>query len=355
MSNLVQKNNEIIYTVSLQDIIRSLPPIDKHLETFFIGEDREKLYEILAKLSIPDITHLFISISSFFEKRFAEKPMTLIQIEELDLKQLAYEFANQLNIPVPLVITEVERQEFKDILSKLGRVMLHEFVFPLILEECPEIAVSVKNLIKRSIASVCIIEGINKVEVFDMLQLEELPVERPIGYLNPVKPHQEIIYITTKNEKTNGSAILVCNHLSEDRKKYLSILLKQYGVCKGWRPFYNLIDTNGKSSQIIKVNPEKINLLLRVIFLLNQKKTESGKRYISLNKGKGLWDFLQQYLINEKTDDFFKRAFRKISSETNREKEHLDVRNSAERILKEVLEVEENTLKKIIAKEDDNN
>lgn len=304
------------------------------LEVHFKDGNSAILNKIFQFLGVENADQLFERILTVVISKIDPKTLNHSEIEQLDFFSIAEEIPAQFEVNEGIDMSEVDLQVLQKIYRDFAYVVLHKVAFPMMLFENPNIAVSAKNLIKRTIASIDLGDNPDFSKIFGELDLEELPTEITpelifkLGGTIPgiVGPQK----VATDEQVDVFDAILYCE-LTPEQAIYLSYTLAEdYAIFKNWKQFYNILKPNGKKYSNVIVASNKIGLLLWVISELRARKTPTRTPYLSIKKGIGMWDFFQRFLIDSRTDEIFKRELRKLKSEN-------DFQEAANQIVSELL------------------
>lgn len=292
----------------------------------FTGREKEIMDTLLAEFEFENINQFFEAVFNVVNEKIDFDNIDDVSIESLDLFGLANDIANTLeqkdNLPQ---ITEDDIIRFDGKIKEFTHTTLHNIAFPLMALENPNLAYSTKNLLKRVISSLESNEQIDISEVYDKLDLENLPTEfTPDLFfrLGGKIPGLEQNIVDEIEEYADEQTIIYCE-LNTEQAAYLAYTLEEASVIKKWKPFFCLLKSNGKKYDNVIVSTHKVGLLLSVISELRERKTIADGRYLFTNKhrGNGIWGFFQGYLINSKTDQPFSRELRQLKNENGNQEE----------------------------------
>lgn len=322
----------IINDTTSEELSESVKILTQLAGDHFSGKDKELLTALLSKLGFVDIEDLFKRFMALVASKIDLTSLDYTKIEEIDLFGLSNEIADSLEIEKFSDIEEVIPPEFEERLTEFIHSIMHNFAFPLLALESPNIAESAKNLIKRMISAYCGDTDLGG--IYDSLGIEELPTKPSIdlflrlGGKIPGFDVEQVVSesdILQEEERTTKQKILCCK-LTDEQAAYLAYSLQEeYEAIKNWKMFYNLLVSRGKGYNNVIVCSNKIGLVLCVIYELYSRKNLLGVKYIYIDGVNGIWPFFQQYLINSKTDQIFQRELRKIPRKKSEEQEAKDI------------------------------
>ena len=305
----------------LDDSIKILTNIT---DIIFVGKEKEILNHLLSEFEFENFSQFFETVFNSLNEKLDLDNLDSAQIESLDIFGLVQEVATSLkekdNLPQ---LNEVELLKFDGKIKEFIHTLLHDVSFPLLVLENPNVAYSAKNLLKRTISSLQKNEDVDISEVYEELDLENLPTEftpELFFRLGGTIPGFEQNTVEDIEEQISETTNLYCD-LSIEQAAYLAYILEEALVIKKWKPFYNLLKSNGKKYDSVIVYHNKIGLLLSVISELRERKTIADGRFIYTNRGYGIWGFFQGYLINSRTDQPFSRELQKLKNENGRTEE----------------------------------
>lgn len=290
---------------------------------YFKGRNAEIFQDILSRFEFKDSNQFMETILSFMNQRINFETLNNSDIEQIDIIGLVKELAGELNYTGESIeISEKETEKFENSMKDFSHSVLHDVAFPLLLIENPNLAPSAKNLIKRVISSMQSDEGIDMSDVYQTLEIENLPTEFTMDmFLRLGGNIPGLAQQTTIDEAVKDSPCILFCELSPAQAVYLAhVLHTDYYAVKNWKALYHLLKSNGKKYDSIVVDNERKGILLSVLHGLYEKKTVTNDRYLRTNGENGIWDFFQGFLIDSKTDQPFNRELRKLRSE-NCEKE----------------------------------
>ena len=305
-----------------EDLTEAINVLTNLTNQFFTGEDAEILKNMLAHNSFKSTEAFFEAVFGKVAERVDISSLNNTEIEEHDLLNIGKDIANLFE---PKEFSEIKPEDavkFESSLKKFVYFTLHKVAFPMMVLENPNIALSAKNLLKRTIAAAQQEEGVDLSEVYEELKIEELPTEFDqelfLELGGKIPGITEPLYEIIDSEVTDPK--LFHTEMSEVHAVYLAYTLKNdYFVFKNWKPFFNLLKSNGKKYDNVIVYNDKIGLLLCVLSELYERKTTMGTRYVYVSKTNGIWTFFEQYLIDSKTDQLFSEL-RKITRKEYEEK-----------------------------------
>jgi hypothetical protein len=319
-------------------------------QQYFINEDADILKMLISEFSFESVEDFFESIFEMIGERIDFENLEVGDLEQIDFIALAKDIANSMKRKGQMTLKEEEAKKFDETFKKFGKASLHDLLFPMILVENPNIAVSVKNILKRNIASSQPDEDIDLSKIYEDLEIESLPTEFSMDLLNRLGgkiPGLENIEVVETNEVESEEPTLLYCELSTEQAIYLASMLKDDRVINNWEQLFHLFKINNKKYDSVLVNPNKVGLLLSIIHLLYERKTLAKVRYLRTNKGNGIWPFFEGYLINSRTCKQFTRELRKLKSENNKDEEAqkiidylFDIKNQA-KIAKRAKEITE--------------
>jgi len=316
-------------TESSDEITESSKVLTNLTEQFFVGDNEEILKTILAEFSFENANQFFETIFTLIGERIDLESLNHTNIEELDLISLAKDIAGSIEYKGQLELSDGTAEKFEDALKQFGRSTLHDVAFPMMALENPNVALSAKNLVKRTISSLQQEEDIDLSKLYEELDIENLPTEFSTDLflrLGGSFPGIEQTDVVEINENADNEPTILHCELSIEQAVYLAHVLKEdYAVIKNWKAFFNLLKSNGKKYDNVIVYSDKIGLLLSVISAIHERKTITDGKYLYTNKGNGLWPFFQEFLIDSKTDQPFKRKLRQLRSENARDDEAKEI------------------------------
>ncbi|MCC6448889.1 MAG: hypothetical protein IT215_09430, partial [Chitinophagaceae bacterium] len=120
--------------------------------------DKDQLDLVLSMFGIPSIENLLNVVSNFFLTKVQLKKITIDSVQKINSKRLIADFIKETGLTRPKFENEHEREIVKNVFFKLGRLYLHEALFPELIEANPRLAYSVLNFLKRTITEIAIAE-----------------------------------------------------------------------------------------------------------------------------------------------------------------------------------------------------
>lgn len=273
----------------------------------------------------------FQLMGDFFIKEIKIESLTLNDVEQMDLHKLAYRFSVYANIATPVIKNELERQVVRNLIAKIGRVFLHQVLFPEIIKYNPNLAYSIKSLLKRNINEIARIENWNPHRIFDQLKIDELPGNPVIGYR--LEQGQELKNTETDKTKT----YFVCNFTEETARKLANVLIDGQ-ILTAINPFIGLLFSHGCNIMPVKCSKENLPLLVHLIYTMYNTKV-GKKRLLQMNFGKGYFKFAQENILDEAeafSDEDFKDINFKIIHAKQKHTDLLKVQADVKKIMKHV-------------------
>lgn len=315
------------------EIEQSLGYVNKLITQNFAGKDEELFKVFLAEFECENTTQLLEKVFWIVSEQIDFSNLNLTDIENLDLFQIMKKVAEQMQFKSNLDLDTEQGQHFKETAQTFLYDALHNLAFPLLALENPKAAVSAKNMIKRTLASIETEEQVDVTKVYEVLDIENLPTAFSMELLKKfggrIPGHEIINAIAITDTPDNNYPILHCR-LNTEQMIYLCYVLQHdYGLVKNWRRLFDLLSSNGKKYNNVIVCNGKIGLLVSVLQVLHERRTIAGDRYLYKSKGKGVCEFFQQFLVDPKTDQLFRRDLRK-----NKVGKH---RTTADQILNDLL------------------
>jgi len=316
------------------------------IELFFAGQEG-LLHEVLQKIGFNSLAEFLQAIVlHVMETVPFDSLTTLEEIEGLDLKRTAYSFISKMGIDTSVEIPEEEREAISQVLSKLLRILIHEIALPELIASDPCAATSVKNLVIRQATAVAKIEGIRKEEVLDMLGFDEISIVAPNTYHlqekeRLQKPNQisedgnKKRIKTYKTEELRKAVYyktrLTNTNLSKLARKLCSI---DTGLLKGETLFVNLLTSEGKDVDPVRIDSSKVTLLCHLLYRMKNPIDKNAVPLLSLSYGKGFWKIAEENFIDESgallNCDLAKLRLRMKQNE----REYVEVINHVEDLLK---------------------
>lgn len=300
------KNEIIILPNKLNETV--LKGIASELDASFIT-DREKLFAVLSMIGIEDIEQLLKVVSNFFIRKMKGKRIAICDIEKLDLKKLAYEFLLETGITKPVFNSVEEKELVISMFCKLGRLYLHDILFPELIRINPNLAFSTLSLLKRTVGSIAIAEGITKRVAYDHLLLDdiEIPLPKALPQQTAVKtPGKKFQVIKTEYIKLHKVELIDIDKLAQKLHAEYNAIVKKSA-------FVALVNSNGSDIDVMEVRSDKLKFVVHLLCRMYNPYDKNHKKLIAMSKGKGVWSFLQQNITDE-TGNTIDRPLRKISS-----------------------------------------
>lgn len=280
---LVRKDNNLFRCLSAEAMALRLEEL--------LFADWEDILKIVKTLEISDVKTIFKKIGSFFTEELKINALCLEEIESLNLRDVSRQLLKYTNTSLPLIKTEFEKEVTKKLISKLARVLLHDLLFPAIIEENPNLALALKNLIKRNLTSVCRIEGWDAQSAFESLKVDDLPGEQKIGFIVDRKNTGDI-----KESETGSVSMFFVPNFSEEEGRQLARNLVEYKVIAAINPFVEFLFSQGRNFQPVKCHNKK--LMAHLLFRLYHTSIDGKKNLLKMNFGKKYFQFAEQNMLD---------------------------------------------------------
>lgn len=309
----------------------SADEVAKKLEQYFVS-DHGDLVAALALFAFGSLAEFLKTIGEFFNERFDLDNLTREEIEDLDYKGLAYAFANKLKIERPLVSNKFIKSQVVSIYAKLGRLFIHEILFPELAKIDPKLALSVKNQMKRAVGAVAIIEGVEKSYAYDLLKIDDVNIDCQVSLLPP----KAMTAVEGRRKNYGLMTVYFKTILTEGQVDKLAKTLKSsYGIIFSVAEFRGLIFSDGQWDGSLKIRKSKQKTFAWLMAQMCKPENKSEPKFIFLNKGGGYWKLLQGLVIDE-NEEWLDCEFAKICNEIRNDdtEEHHEIKRVVEEILK---------------------
>lgn len=318
--------NQIVLSNKINE--SSLKGVAEEVMSFF-HIDEEQLTRVFSMFGILDMQHLLIFIGQFFTKKINLSRVTIADLEKLNLNKLAYSFIKESGLSIPQNMSLEEKEMVKAISFKLGRILIHNVLFPELVKINPNLAFSVLNSLKRTVSSIAAAEGASKREITSLLCLDDIEIP-----LSPLAITQQAIAKATRTDRpTYITTVLTITELD----KMAKILLKDFDAIRKKSAFTSLLKSDGNDIQPLTINSNKIELITHLFYRMNTPYDPEHSRLIQMNKGKAFWQFFQQNIIDE-SGNMLSVQLKKLSSNINKsnpEQVTKDVKSILEPIYKQ--------------------
>lgn len=308
-----------------------LKRIAEELGASFIT-DKENLIAALSLIGAVNLEDLLGVVSGFFHERINMKELTIGDIQKINLKKLAYEFIEQIGFSKPNFSSAEERAIAVDVFFKLGRLYIHDILFPELVESNPNAAYSLLNLLKRTVSSIAIGQKFDKRAAFDLLMLHdiEIPLHPSLtGTLILGKDSSKFQLTRSEYIKTTDLYIKEIGRIAER--------VYEYGAIRKKSAFVAAINSGGADIEPMEIHSEKEKLIVHLFYRMWHPYVKKHKRIIYMSKGKAIWDFLQENIVDE-NGEFLSRDLSKTSSDINCLPGHEKIITDIEKILKPIFD-----------------
>jgi hypothetical protein len=283
--------------------------------------DMKQLQAVLSMFGVETVEHLLTILSNFFLSRFRNSKLTPGDIEKLDLQKLAYEFLKETGFQKPEFETEEQRGQVINVMCKLGRIYLHEILFPELIAANPNAALSTLNLLKRTVTKIAIAEKFDKRLGSEALMLDEIEIPFPEA-LPPVK--------ATKNLP---KYLMPGDISAEDIAHIAGVLYSKHLAIRKKSAFIKLLNSKGGDFEPMEIDSEHEKLIAHLFYCMYNPYTQGKKPLIKMSFGKGYMDFLYQNIVTE-TGNFTGTKTKNLDNKVRTQTGHDDIK----RIVKQILD-----------------
>jgi hypothetical protein len=284
--------------------------------------DRDHLFSALSAIGVDNIEELIIKLSLFFSEQVDLDNIDIETIQRLDLRKMCYQFVKELGIKKEDLGDADQKQQMISAYMKLGRLYIHEIIFPELIETNINLAFSLLNLLKRTTRAIALSENISQETAVAMLQLNEIdiPLQRqiarsPDGY-----------------RLTRECFITMANADIRDMEVIARLLHQDYDAIVKKSAFIRLVSSTGEEIDLMEIRSSKVKMIVHLLYRMSCPYHKEQKPLIKMNKGKGFWKFLQENLIDE-SGNTIPRLLRQISSEVNSVTEYDQIKEDVKNIL----------------------
>jgi|JI7StandDraft_1071085.scaffolds.fasta_scaffold01434_3 hypothetical protein len=293
---------------------------DKLDDSFVL--DRDQLLAALSAIGVGNIEDLIIKLSRFFSEQVDLDNINIDTIQKLDLRKMCYQFVKELGIKKGDLGDAAQKKQMIGAYMKLGRLYIHEIIFPELIETNTNLAFSLLNLLKRTTRAIALSENVSQEAAVAMLQLNEIDI--PL--------HKQLTGSPDGYHLTKECFITLGNAEIRDMELIARILHQDYDAIVKKNAFVSLVSSNGYEIDLMEIRSSKVKLIVHLLYRMSAPYHKEQKPLIKMNKGKGFWKFLQENLIDE-SGNTIPRLLRKISSEVNSESGHNQIMEDVKNIL----------------------
>jgi hypothetical protein len=313
-----------------------LKEICKKIESYFPGKDKQSLSKAISLLGYNNTETLLNDVFGFFESKlilnsFDFESLELDTLKTFDIKGLGYEFAEYADSTRLASMSDEDREFLFDTMSKVARIFLHEIIFPVFESIDPNIKQAFDDLIKENIKQIAIIENFDENEIYEELRLNDF-FEKPTVKIDENKK-------LLKHQKEERYTHYIVCELNDQQINRLIACFYDYGITTMSRNrIIDFFDSEGESIEPLNINPDKLEVFVHLIYLMKSTKIDNNC-IISIRKTKAVWQYIQENIMNSKTENLFDQDINKLSSiiKKNEKGKYNSMIEDAKEILKEIL------------------